>query len=56
MSAAQQDQAEQPSELSMDNEDEELIKNKLPKKSRRSSIPELVGVGFGIHLFVSLSV
>ncbi|EJW81322.1 hypothetical protein WUBG_07770 [Wuchereria bancrofti] len=41
----QQDQSKQLSE-SLDNEDEELIKCKSTKRSRRSSIPELVGVRF----------
>lgn len=39
----QQDQSQQLTE-SMNNEEEELIKCKQPKRSRRSSIPELVGV------------
>ncbi|VDK65890.1 unnamed protein product [Onchocerca ochengi] len=38
----QQDQSQQLTE-SMNNEEEELIKCKQPKRSRRSSIPELVG-------------
>ncbi|VDP12012.1 unnamed protein product [Onchocerca flexuosa] len=38
----QQDQSQQLTE-SMNNEEEELIKCKPPKRSRRSSIPELVG-------------
>lgn len=43
----QQDQSQQLGE-SMDNEEEELIKCKLAKRSRRSSIPELVGVSLSI--------
>uniref|UniRef100_A0A183DF87 Ovule protein n=1 Tax=Gongylonema pulchrum TaxID=637853 RepID=A0A183DF87_9BILA len=55
-STVQQDQAEQPHELINDNEEEELIKTRPQKKSRRSSIPELVGVRLHILTFFSVGI